>query len=116
MDVPELPSVLRLIDRIQRVLAAYRLWLQEQRGRLDGAFLQISSLHAQGPGLQELRAEVARTVVNFNSRLEDTEDDLENFSAQQAAALQVFELRLQRLQQALLLLGILLVQLLRLLA
>ncbi|CAE7214389.1 unnamed protein product, partial [Symbiodinium sp. CCMP2456] len=112
-QLSELPSVLRLIDRIQRVLAAYRLWLQEQRGRLDGAYLQIASLRAQGPGLQELREEVARTVLNFNGRLQDTEDDLENISAQHTLALQIFELRLQRFSQALLILGVFLVQLLR---
>lgn len=113
---PELPSVLRLIDRIQRVLAAYRLWLQEQRGRLDGAYFQIANLRAQGPGLQELREEVARTVLNFNGRLEDTEEDLENIAAQHTIALQTFEYRLQRLSQVLLFLGVFLVQLLRLLA
>ena len=35
----ELPAVLHLVDRIQRLLAAYRLWLHELRGRLDIAFI-----------------------------------------------------------------------------
>ena len=61
----ELPAVLRLIDRIQQVLAVYRLWLHEQRGRLDGAYVQIAGLRAQGPGFREIREEVARTVLNF---------------------------------------------------
>ena len=60
-----------------RLLAAYRLWLQELRGRLDVAFIQIAGLRGQGPEYQEIRAEVARTVFNFNSRLQGTEDDLE---------------------------------------
>ena len=112
----ELPAVLRLIDRIQQVLAVYRLWLHEQRGRLDGAYVQIAGLRAQGPGFREIREEVARTVLNFNGRLQETEDDLENLAAQHNIALRTFDLRLQRFSQALLALTVLFFQLLRLLA
>ena len=111
----ELPAVLCLVDRIQRLLAAYRLWLQELRGRLDVAFLQIAGLRAQGPGFQEIREEVARTVLNFNSRLQDTEDDLEQVLERQAIAFRSFELRLQHQYQVLLFLAICFLQLLRLL-
>ena len=111
----ELSSLLRLVDRIQRLLAAYRLWLQELRGRLDVAFIQIAGLRAQGPGFQEIREEVARTVLNFNSRLQDTEDDLEQVLERQTVALRSLEIRLQHFSQVILLLSVLLIQLVRLL-
>ena len=108
----ELSSLLRLVDRIQRLLAAYRLWLQELRGRLDVAFIQIAGLRAQGPGFQEIREEVARTVLNFNSRLQD---DLEQVLERQTVALRSLEIRLQHFSQVILLLSVLLIQLVRLL-
>ena len=111
----ELSSLLRLVDRIQRLLAAYRLWLQELRGRLDVAFIQIAGLRAQGPGFHEIREEVARTVLNFNSRLQDTEDDLEQVLERQTVALRSLEIRLQHFSQVILLLSVLLIQLVRLL-
>ena len=114
----ELPSVLRLVDRIQRLLAAYRFWLQELRGRLDVAFIQIAGLRAQGPGFQDIGEEVARTVLNFNSRLQDTEDDLNRSWRGNPLPCGAWslELRLQHLSQVLLILGVLLVQLVCLLA
>lgn len=109
-------EVLCLIDRIQRLLAAYRLWLQELRGRLDVAFIQIAGLRAQGPEYQEIRAEVARTVFNFNSRLQGTEDDLEQVLERQVVALGELERRIRLLEQCLLILGVVIFQLVRLLA
>ena len=103
-------EVLCLIDRIQRLLAAYRLWLQELRGRLDVAFIQIAGLRAQGPEYQEIR------VFNFNSRLQGTEDDLEQVLERQAVALGELERRIRLLEQCLLILGVVIFQLVRLLA
>ena len=111
----ELPAVLRLVDRIQRLLAAYRLWLHELRGRLDVVFIQIAGLRAQGPGFQDIHEEVARTVLNFNSRLRDTEDGLEQVLERQALAFRSLELRLQHQSQVLLFLAICFLQLPRLL-
>ena len=36
-----------LLSRLQRLLAVYRLWLHELRGRLDSAFVRIAGLHSQ---------------------------------------------------------------------
>ena len=108
-------ETLRLFDRIQRLLAIYRLWLHELRGRLDQAFIAVAGLRSQGRDFQEIRAEVARTIFNFNSRLQAVEDEVESTLESQAAVLGAFELRLQRVQLAVLLLCILILQLLRLL-
>ena len=108
-------ATLSLVDRIQRLLAIYRLWLHELRGRLDQAFIAVARLRSQGRDFQEIRAEVARTIFNFNSRLQAVEDEVESTLESQAAVLGAFELRLQRVQLAVLLLCILILQLLRLL-
>ena len=79
----------------------YRLWLHELRGRLDFAFVRIAGLHSQIFGLsnrivraeenfEEVRGEVARTILNFNGRLEAVEDSLEEGLARQAGLLSSF--------------------------
>ena len=66
-------GVLDLISCIQRLLAIYRLWIHESRGRLDTAFLEISALrvwlHSFAAELREARSEEFRTFFIFNSRL-----------------------------------------------
>ena len=80
--------------------------------RFSTVFIAVARLRSQGRDFQEIRAEVARTIFNFNSRLQAVEDEVES----KAAVLRAFELRLQRVQLAVLLLcSILLLQLLRLL-
>ena len=58
--VSELRSV-RSDLRIQRLLAIFRLWIHESRGRLDVAFLEIPALrvqlHSFAAELQEARSE-----------------------------------------------------------
>ena len=121
-------AILCLIDRVQRLLATYRLWLHEARGRLDSAFIRLASLHslilnynnrllrAEGE-FEEVRGEVSRTILNFNGRLEVAENNLEEGLEEQAALLQSFGARLQLHHQSLLLLGFILVlQLLRICA
>ena len=89
--------------RILHVMRAYRF---------STVFIAVARLRSQGRDFQEIRAEVARTIFNFNSRLQAVEDEVES----KAAVLRAFELRLQRVQLAVLLLcSILLLQLLRLL-
>ena len=80
-------AILCLIDRVQRLLATYRLWLHEARGRLDSAFIRLASLRslilnynnrllrAEGD-FEEVRGEVSRTILNFNGRLEAAENGL----------------------------------------
>ena len=88
--------------RILHVMRAYRF---------STVFIAVARLRSQGRDFQEIRAEVARTIFNFNSRLQAVEDEVES----KAAVLRAFELRLQRVQLAVLLLCILILQLLRLL-
>ena len=93
--------------RILHVMRAYRF---------STVFIAVARLRSQGRDFQEIRAEVARTIFNFNSRLQAVEDEVESTLESQAAVLGAFELRLQRVQLAVLLLcSILLLQLLRLL-
>ena len=109
-------AALNLIDRLQRLLAVYRLWLHELRGRLDIAFIRIAGLRSQGSDFAEIRSEVARTFFNYNSRLQVVEDTVEETLAAQSASLQALETRLQRVQFLGLLFCILFLQTLRLLA
>ena len=120
-------AILCLIDRVQRLLATYRLWLHEARGRLDSAFIRLASLHSlilnynnrllRAEGDFEVRGEVSRTILNFNGRPEAAENGLEEGLEEQAALLQSFGTRLQLHHQSLLLLGFILVlQLLRICA
>ena len=109
-------AALNLIDRLQRLLAVYRLWLHELRGRLDVAFIGIAGLRTLGSDFEEIRREVARTFFNYNSRLQVVEDSVEETLAAQSAALQSLETRLQRWQLLGLLLCIFFLQTLRLLA
>ena len=99
-------SAVNLLDRLQRLLAVYRLWLHELRGRLDIAFIEIAGLRSQGSDFQEIRLEVARTFFNFNSRLQSVEDTVESTLEAQSAVLRSFELRWQRAQLVGSLLGI----------
>ena len=109
-------AALNLIDRLQRLLAVYRLWLHELRGRLDVAFIRIAGLRSQGSDFEEIRREVARTFFNYNCRLQVVEDSVEETLAAQSAALQSLETRLQRGQLLGLLFCIFFLQTLRLLA
>ena len=109
-------AALNLIDRLQRLLAVYRLWLHELRGRLDIAFIRIAGLRSQGSDFEEIRSEVARTFFNYNSRLQVVEDTVEETLAAQSASLQSLETRLQRVQFLGLLFCIFFLQTLRLLA
>ena len=86
-DSPD-SSALNLLDRLQRLLAVYRLWLHELRGRLDIAFIERD--------FQEIRLEVARTFFNFNSRLQSVEDTVESTLEAQSSVLRSLELRLQK--------------------
>ena len=90
-----------LLSRLQRLLAVYRLWLHELRGRLDSAFVRIAGLHSQifdlsnrvvraEENFEEVRGEVARTILNFNGRLEAVEDSLEEGLTRQAGLLSSF--------------------------
>ncbi|CAE7519209.1 unnamed protein product [Symbiodinium sp. CCMP2592] len=75
--------------------------LEVARGRLDIAFVQIAGLRslllsfgnrlvrAEG-NIEEARGEVARTILNFNGRLESVEDSLEEGLENQAGLLRVF--------------------------
>eukprot|EP00439_Symbiodinium_sp_Y106_P000898 s6644_g1.t1 len=109
-------AALNLFDRLQRLLAVYRLWLHELRGRLDIAFISIAALRSQGGDFEEIRREVARTFFNYNSRLQVVEDSVEETLAAQSAALQSLETRLRSGQLLGLLFCIFFLQTLRLLA
>ena len=91
-------AIVFLLSRLQRLLAVYRLWLH---GRLDFAFVRMAGLHSQIFGLsnrivraeenfEEVRGEVARTILNFNGRLEAVEDSLEEGLTRQAGLLSSF--------------------------
>ena len=90
-------EALDLISRIQRLLAIFRLWIHESRGRLDVAFLEISALrvqlHSLAGELREARSEEFRTFFNFNSRLQAVEDSVEETLEHQASVLRGLELR-----------------------
>ena len=116
--VSELRSV-RSDLRIQRLLAIFRLWIHESRGRLDVAFLEISALrvqlHSFAAELQEARSEDFRIYFNFNSRLQAVEDNVEEALESQASALRGLELRIRGVSAGILLLFIFLLHLGRLL-
>ena len=67
----ELSRTLALLDRLQRVLAYYRGWIHSLRGRLDVAFIEVSSLRAR---VQQLSAEQFNIGYNLNVRIQDLED------------------------------------------
>ena len=67
----ELSRTLALLDRLQRVLAYYRGWIHSLRGRLDVAFIEVSSLRAR---VQQLSAEQFNIGCNLNVRIQDLED------------------------------------------
>eukprot|EP00439_Symbiodinium_sp_Y106_P014182 s9328_g2.t1 len=111
-------GVLDLISRIQRLLAIYRLWIHESRGRLDTAFLEISvlrvRLHSLAAELREARSEEFRTFFNFNSRLLAVEDTVEETLEQQALVLRGLESRVREVSAGAVLLLIALLQIGRL--
>ena len=112
---PGLPEALTLLGRIQYLLAVYRLWLHELRGRLDIAFIEISALRIRSSDFEAIRREVARIFFNFNSRLQRVEDTFQASFEDHSALISSVALRLQRTQRLGVAVSILFLQTLRLL-
>ena len=106
-----LPTVLALLARLQHVLAWYRAWIHSLRGRLDVAFIQVSSLRVQ---LQQLSAQQFNLGYNLNVRIQDLEDSLQERSDRHEQDIQHLASGLLHFRQLLACFALITLQLLRL--